>query len=398
MELFRKICDEFLNFIKTKPLETLIPKGTWKFNLYVLPSNGNIVYEDHEKEESNKSATDAFGNKIKFYPTRPTTQAKFMSYDDPAFVVNCKQGVEFYKLLNTGYSSFEKINFYPQDYFKLAGLYWYFQNLGKNDMTFNRRTNGIYHQIYDNYLKLKKNDTLEQQIVMKAVCMKQDNAKIEILLEENFTMAKLENILKIKDDIPESAFESLIIKKKNSVLWSPYLEAVRALLQGRTLERIHFVRMITNILKDKLYDWLEKKKYRDANKFIKQTFFCIKLLTKTQNKSRYMDVADEYAYNVGKIAGQYVEFKKSIGEDNNSLKEILTYSKYDREKLRFVHKRVCLGINLAKLSENEQNKLKEMINFVKENTPKEEIEDPNAYKDNSYFFYKGVFEQLGGTQ
>ena len=177
------------------------------------------------------------------------------------------------------------------------------------------------------------------------------------------------------------------------------MEAVNALLQGRTLERTHFVPIITKIFKDKLPEWLEKKLYKEANEFFNRTFFCIRLLTKTgknETGNTCMDPTDTFAYGIGKIAGEYVRFKKAIDENNNSLQTILTYSKYDREKLRFVHKQVCLGINLAKPAQEKEKLHDEIKKFVRGQMPEEEITDEDAYKDNSYFFYKGVFEQLGG--
>ena len=108
-----------------------------------------------------------------------------------------------------------------------------------------------------------------------------------------------------------------------------------------------------------------------------------------------MESEENFAYHIGEIAGKYIKFKKDIGENNNTLQDIITYSKYDREKLRFVHRRVCLGISLTKPSSDKQNQLTEIIKFIRDVMPKDEINDSNAHKDNSYFFYKGVFEQLG---
>ncbi len=403
--LFKTICDTFFKFVKKKPLQQLVPasrsskKKSYKFSLYVLPSDGSVRYEESRKKKLDRPTLDSFGNRTEHYPARPTINAKFMSYDDPAFTLNCKKGHEFYKLLGMGLESFDQVNLYPQDYFYLSGLHWYFQS--NTDLEFERNRNGIYRQIFDNHSKLKAKNGKDKRVFMKVICMKQDNAKIEILIDENLTMSRLEGMLKVGDvkDIPNLAFESLIVQKDKSNLWSTYLEAVRAWVQGRTLERGHFVRVVGDMLRDRLHGWLRENQYADANRYIKNTFFCIKLLTRTKEgktDDKHMDSTDEFSYGIGMIAGEYVRFKRNIGEDSNSLQEILTYSKYDREKLRFVHKRVCLGISLAKPAQGGKILLDKMTQFVHDNIPEGEIPDSDAYRDNSYFFYKGVFKQLGG--
>ena len=283
-KLFKKICDKFFKFVKTKPWQQFVTEGkSVNFYLYVLPSDNPIEYDETRKKKLNKPIIDAFGNKTEYYPTRPTIEAKFMSDDDPAFTLNCKKNEEFYKLLNMGFESFEKVNFYPQDYFFLSGLQWYFQISDESHIE-NRITNGIYHQLVDIYSTMN-NSTLEQKVSVKVICMKISNAKIEILIEENLTMAKLEKMLKIKNDIPSSAFESLLIKKNNSISWSAYLEAVRALLQSRTLERMHLIRIINNIFRAKLSEWITKKEYSKANEFFNKDIFLHKLIN--QNKEKY---------------------------------------------------------------------------------------------------------------
>jgi hypothetical protein len=108
-------------------------------------------------------------------------------------------------------------------------------------------------------------------------------------------------------------------------------------------------------------------------------------------KGGTMNINEDYAYKIGKIAGKYVKFKKDAKETNNSTNDILTYSKYDREKLRHVYSRICIGVNLSKTNATSQN---EVSTFIKENTPAEEIEDSKTNEDYAYFFYKGVFENL----
>jgi hypothetical protein len=142
------------------------------------------------------------------------------------------------------------------------------------------------------------------------------------------------------------------------------------------------------IIREKLWDWT-KGDYRKTNPktFFEQSEFCLKLLTHDGKKGLIMNKNEEYAYKIGLIAGKYVKFKRDTKEANNSTNDILTYSKYDREKLRYVYRRICLGISLSKTNDN---RLEEITRLTKT----EEIEDAKANEDYSYFFYKGVFENL----
>jgi hypothetical protein len=97
---------------------------------------------------------------------------------------------------------------------------------------------------------------------------------------------------------------------------------------------------------------------------------------------------EEYAYKIGVIAGKYVKFKREKKEANNSTNDILTYSKYDRERLRFVYQRVGIGVSLSKVNTDD------ISQSIKNELPKEEIDDTQAHEDYSYFFYKGAFENL----
>ena len=102
-----------------------------------------------------------------------------------------------------------------------------------------------------------------------------------------------------------------------------------------------------------------------------------------------MNDDEKFAFNIGKIARNYIDFKQNIGEESNSLKDILTYSKYDREKLRFVLQRIGIGVNLAKANPEQISKINKTISTLS-SIP--EITDDEAHKDLSYFFYKGYYD------
>lgn len=105
--------------------------------------------------------------------------------------------------------------------------------------------------------------------------------------------------------------------------------------------------------------------------------------------------SEKFAYQVGKIARTYIDFKKKRANESHSLRDILAYSKYDREKLRFVMSRIGMGVNISKAS---QNNIELINNKISKHQPEEEIPDSQAYDDYSYFFYKGYFEGPGANK
>ena len=105
-------------------------------------------------------------------------------------------------------------------------------------------------------------------------------------------------------------------------------------------------------------------------------------------KNMSVEPNESFAEKVGKIARLYIDFKQSNNETDNSLSDILTYSKYDREKLRFVVKRVGLGIQLSKINDAKKDLVTQQISKLQ---PQEEIQDVVASRDYSYFFFKGYY-------
>ena len=107
-----------------------------------------------------------------------------------------------------------------------------------------------------------------------------------------------------------------------------------------------------------------------------------------------MDSNEEVAQSIGQIARTYVDFKEKNGESDNSLSDMLTYSKYDRDKLSFVYARICRGVQLSKISNEKKKDVTEKITSL---TPDAEIDDEVSSKDYSYFFYKGYYSTLEVT-
>jgi hypothetical protein len=222
---------------------------------------------------------------------------------------------------------------------------------------------------------------------LKVICAKRAQAKIELLIDENLTFDQLEEMFnRAQDDFnSHMALELLIVDSARDIIWADYITAIRYFMNGTYFDRVFLVQRFTRILRNNLWDWIKGKK--DEDNFFGKSQFCLKLLTKTESGTS-MNKNEEYAYKIGVIAGKYVKFKQTVGEVNNSTKDILTYSKYDREHLRFVYKRVGIGLNLSKVNVDDLSK------SIKTDTPKDEIDDAQANEDYSYFFYKGVFENL----
>lgn len=407
--LFATVCKAFVNLCKEKQIQEMSKnaKGTFRFNIVILPyiiySKGLSIKYQTCKEEPDasicKEFKDAFGNSAAQYASKTTINAKFMSCDDQAFTINCCTGKDFYANLGIGDASFSKINLPAENEFRISGLKWYFLDIADPSFKFEEAKSGFYDQLLLNYkllLKHKANSPARAS-AMKIICAKESQAKLEILLDENLAFDRLKKLFDPTDSLPQRhpmVFETLIIQRTNGPIWADYLIGIKSYLTGKSIERHVLLRRYLITLKESyLQDWIKgiEKRKGDKKAFFTNAEFCLKLLTMEGKKGGTMNINEKYAYKIGKIAGKYVKFKKDSKETNNSTNDILTYTKYDREKLRHVYKRICIGVNLSKTNAASQN---EVSTFIKENTPAEEIDDSKTNEDYSYFFYKGVFENL----
>ncbi|MEM2160311.1 MAG: hypothetical protein QXN55_05080 [Candidatus Nitrosotenuis sp.] len=338
-----------------------------------------------------ESFIDSFGSSSSKYAAGATKTAKFISFDDKAFTLNCKQSSDFYQNLGIGDKSFEKIYFPKEQTFTISQMQWIFTDISSRSTKFVETKQGIYSQLYENYnIIAAQNPTQREKALFKIICYKQQQAKQEILIDENMTIDKMQRMFKDvkKEEIPFNAFEVLIENVGKSVLWNNYLYAIKNFLAESKIPKNYLLDIFTKMLRSKIHEWLKSKKNDEQSKFFKQSEFCIKTLSSSQSVKNIMNINEKFAFSVGQIARHYVDFKQKIGEQSNSLKDILTYSKYDREKLRFVLQRIGIGINLAKANDKD---ISEITNTIDKLHPKEEISDDEAHKDYSYFFYKGYY-------
>ncbi len=397
-EVFSKVCKTFSAFWK-KRVEFKELKKPFIFRLIVLPlslgSQNKVEYRSQEEASTEEKFEDCFGNSATDYPSTPTITAKFLSFDDEAFTINCKTKKEFYKNLGIGNESFEKISLPTDSVVNISGLEWYFFGLGVSSLTSTEWAGaGIYDKLLSNYTFLdgQTGSSALKKSTFKVLCIKRAQAKLEVLMDENLTLDQMEKMFsRTKDGFKKHpmALESLIIKTARDIIWTDYIAAIRYFMNGAYFDRVFFVQRFSRVLREELRVWLKNVKLAKNNidSFFERSMFCLELLTKTKSGSN-MDKNEEYAYKIGVIAGKYVKFKRDKNEANNSTKDILTYSKYDRERLRFVYQRVGIGVSLSKVNTDDMNK------FINDNVPKAEIDDSQAYNDYSYFFYKGVFENL----
>jgi hypothetical protein len=397
-KLFTRIVKEFFSFLKSRNLE--IQNLTLDFSIYILPSDSTIRYIDRERENTSveiKGFTDAFGNLATKYASTSTKTAKFLSFYEKAFTINCKQGTDFYQNIGIGRESLRHI-FLPADQtFSIGGLNWVFLDLGDIHQKFKETRRGILSQLTENFKLLhSKGQTKRERSLLKIVCYRGQQQKQEILLDDNLTMDRMQRLFSTLDPkkVPYTTLEVLIFKDRKTVLWDDYLYGIRSFLSETSIPKSRLIASFMRILKRNINDWLkqDKRKRGNAIDFFNKADFCLKTLSIRNTREPDMNVSEKFAYNVGIIARLYVDFKDQVEEKSNSLRDILTYTKYDREKLHFVFSRIGLGINLSKAKEDKKAQISK---DVSRHTPHEEIPESDAFNDYSYFFYKGYFQ--GGS-
>ena len=271
-----------------------------------------------------------------------------------------------------------------------------FFNIDIIDYRFKKSSIGIFKRLYENYNQLKSNTNPKYLSQMKIVCYHKKQKKIDLLIDENMTMDSMKDLFNndYAKNVPAFIFERVFIEKnKKKSLYGQYIIAVRSLISGNKIEKIRLITYFTRIIKTKIHSesWL-KKNTSTGKDFFNNSWICLKILSNTYSKENIMNSAEKFAYEIGLIAGEYVKSREMERSAPNSILDILTYTKYDREKLKFVFQKVCLGVNLSKFdNEDKRQYLRKYIGNFELN---EDIDD--SYSDLSYFFFKGVFKNLGG--
>ena len=407
LKVYDDIIKIFFEFAKNHKPEITKP-GTIRFEIYVLPDDSTIEFRENEKNKKNDSIQnsfiDYFGNKSSKYPSKTTQTAKFLTFDDEALTVNCMKDADFYKNLGIGDGSFKKIFTNKSQTFTISQLKWIFVDMFDIHSKFHETKKGILTQLYENY-NIMKDKSVSILVGSKVICIQSKKSQQVLLINENLTMNKMKKMfsnIKYTKDIPEFCFEILIDTSNKNTIWNTYLYVVRNFIGGRRTPKNYLLSYFNKILRQKIHDWakdyvkkqLSKDYIKEQSSFFTKSDFCLKYLCSSNNDMKYMDKNEEFAEKIGKIANVYIKFKKKEKENNNSLSDILTYSKYDRERLRFILSRVGRGLQLSNLSDDEKDSTENQIRSLQSN---EEIEDDAASKDYSYFFYKGFYTNVRQT-
>jgi hypothetical protein len=398
-ELFASITTEFFLFVGSMNIELPNRVLSLDFSIYVLPScssNSAIEYQTKRSEKSSSidNFTDSFGNLATGYAFNSTKIAKFLSFYEKAFTINCKKNKAFYQNMGIGQESLPHIYLPADQTFDIGGLKWVFINLSDVRQGFRETRRGILSQLSENFQLLSsQGQTKSEKSLLKVVCFRSQQAKLEILIDDNLTMDRMRRLFSQFDPvkIPFLGLEVLIYKDKKTILWDDYIYSIRGFLSESAIPKPRLVMSFQRILKRNISDWLRpnNKKREEAIDFFKKADFCLKTLSTSKTGEADMNVGESFAYNIGIIARLYVNFKEMAEEESNSLRDILTYTKYDREKLRFVYSRIGLGINLSKAKEQDKTEFKKVVSRY---TPHEEIPQSEAFNNYSYFFYKGYFQ------
>ena len=304
---YNKIISNFIDYVKSRKLENA-PVGLLGFSIFLIPSADSITYENNRAQsQSSQSFKDSFGNDSDGFPSEPTKTSKFLSYDDRAFTLNCKQKSEFYQNIGIGNKSFEKI-FFPKDQtFTIAQMNWVFTDISSSQTKFAETKRGIYHQLYENYRLIsdQKNTTKTNYLsLLKTICYKQQQAKQEILIDENLTMQRMDRLFGnvSREEIPFLAFEILIETNGKSVLWNNYLNAIKNFLNESKIPKDYLLNIFSRMLRTKIHDWLKEKKTEEQRDFFTRSDFCLKTLCTSREINFTMNDNEKFAFNIGKIA------------------------------------------------------------------------------------------------
>ncbi len=298
-KVFLEVCKAFSLLWQEKIVyEELKEFSSFSFRIVVLPfllmSEGKVEYRcDEDTDCSGEEFEDCFGNPATGYPSKATINAKFVSFDDEAFTINCRRGREFYQNLGIGDQSFPKINL-PSDGFTIAGLDWYFFDVNNPLLHFDEKRSGIYDQLLSNYqfLSMEAGKSAIKESAIKIICAKKAQAKLEVLLDENLTLEQLKQMLsRAQDNFARHpmAIESLIVKRKNDVIWTDYITAIRHFVNGTFVDRTFLIQRFILILRENLREWLKGNKLikKETANFFGKSQFCLNLLTKNESGLDY---------------------------------------------------------------------------------------------------------------
>jgi hypothetical protein len=343
---------------------------------------------------------DSFANMVSDYASGNTRTASFLSFNEDFFTIKYIKDKKFYESLGIGIESLDKIELPKQEIFRISGFDWWFSaQEASSNFNFKKYNKGIFYQLYENYKKLSELDkSTLGKINLHVTCLNLDNKKLEIIIDENLTMEKLERLFDniSETEIPRNAFEdSLIIKNGKTTYWHHYIDVIRSFLSENHINSFFLMKIFTINIRNNIFDWIKQQGFVDAYEFFRQTWFCYKILTRSNKKLLLLDNDENFAYHVGKLAGQFFKLASKSDEYNkndNRYSGMLTYTKYDKTTLERIVQRLGWWFGLLS-SDNEK---KTTFLFQASEIVKNLGDISNNNKDYSFFFYKGFFEEAGG--
>ena len=413
----KKVCNALFDQMVVKLQKHVFESDEWStamkrtksqslpFKVFVLPTKDAIKWDVPESlKRTSSTFIDVFGNSSsELAPSKPTFNSKFLSANNKEFTIKCRTSESsLYDDLNLSKKSYMQINLHEEDLFPLSGLSWYF---GTDDDAKNRKRQPREDESGEQVIKLsaiKKHGFYAQIRDMAEVewddhrimCLKRDNNKVEVLLDEHCPFATIrDRLLKDVDGrlrYCPMTLETLIVKDKQKIDWSLYMESVRALLHGRRVARHRIVSRLTSIMRKKMRG---KYNAKDMAEFFFTSLFCLEAIADGGGgKFAGLEDDEHFAHCVGQAAMHFARLRAGKSPTGDAL---LTRPVYDRATLRAVLSKVVTGLAL-RLDDPKAAATRAACARAISYAGGHEISDRGSRANLSYFFHAGAFSVIGG--
>jgi len=366
------------------------------FKVFVLPTKDKIEWDIAGRPSS--EFVDVFGNvSSERAPNKATFNSKFLSTDDQSFTNKCREDIsDVYDDLNMSKESYLRINLHNEDLFSLSGLFWYF---GTNEDAKNRKRQPREDESGEQVVKrsgIKRHGFYAQIRDMaeaewgdhRIMCIKRDNAKVEILLDEYCPLSAIrERLLKDGEGrlrYSPMTLESLILDKD----WSLYMDAVRALIHGRKVARHRIVARLTSIMRKKMRGDASAK---DVARLFSPGLFCLEAIADGGGEFAGLEDDERFAYCVGQAAMRFARLRTGKNPTKDAL---LKRPVYDRATLRVVLSKAVSGLALRLDDPRADATLAACAHSLSQ-AEGHEMPDRSSRADLSYFFHAGAFSVIG---
>ncbi len=411
-ELIKFLWNDWKKFFfneKDKTVLRILKEGML---ILLLPSK-------YQTDAAKKELSEAYEEVHKGYNT--PDDGKFFSRDDAAFIINYKNDPNILNTLtnvNPNYVSFSKK---PS---KQRNLLFYYIFIHKYETQPVKYYQGIVANLYEGYSDLLHSNSKEIENIL-VVGLKKQNQKSEVILYAHVPATRLDEIYskisaikktqldKRKNDnkILNWLLESLFLEKTNkdyNIRF--YVEAANDFLvfenESFFDEAKRFLNKRVISEKGRYIDAIKNNEIKDIEDFFSKADFYLLFKYLMHNSGdgmqqpKYMKTEEYFAYLIGTSVGKYLQLLKKSENLDNSAYDLISYDKYDYEKLKFVFEKLGRAIGIKKL-EDKQEEMEKYFNTISNEIDdtlgklpaSEEIKD----KDLAFFFYLGVFKELGNN-